>query len=179
MIRYRDEISFLPLTGVLQQYEGIPTSRSRLISADGWTAFSWPHKLHPCKTARVDQLRWSVSLYAHYLSLPAKTYPLAERLRISKELTMTKAKRARYTLEFSRSSSAVESGQSIAAAARSLGMWIRRCSTGRPQGGKLKGADSPSKVSAEQRNQPFAAELTRVKRARHLEKRRRTRERAK
>jgi transposase len=64
-----------------------------------------------------------------------------------------KTKRARYTPEYKQEAvRLVESGQSIAAAARSLGMvdqtlfnWVKAS-----REGMLKGADSPSKVSAEQ-----------------------------
>ena len=66
---------------------------------------------------------------------------------------MTNGKRARYTLEYKQEAvRLVEAGQSIAAAARSLGMvdqtlfnWVKAS-----REGKLKGADSASKVSAEQ-----------------------------
>ena len=85
---------------------------------------------------------------------------------------MTKAKRARYTLEFKQEAvRLVESGQSIAAAARSLGMvdqtlfnWVKAS-----REGKLKGADSPSKVSAAQMEiSRLRAELTRVKMERDI-----------
>jgi transposase len=63
-----------------------------------------------------------------------------------------KTKRARYTLEYKQEAvRLVESGQTIAAVARSLGMvdqtlfnWVKAS-----REGKLTGADSPSKVSAE------------------------------
>jgi transposase len=66
---------------------------------------------------------------------------------------MTKAARARYTLEFKQEAvRLVESGQSIAAAARSLGAvqqtlfnWVKA-----QRQGTLKGADSGKAVSAEQ-----------------------------
>jgi len=85
---------------------------------------------------------------------------------------MTRAKRARYTLGFKQEGiRRVESGQSIAAAARSLGMvdqtlfnWVKAS-----REGTLKGADSPSKVSAEQMEiSRLRAELARVKMERDL-----------
>ena len=85
---------------------------------------------------------------------------------------MTNAKRARYTQEFKQEAvRLVDSGQSIAAAARSLGMvdqtlfnWVKAS-----REGKLKGADSPSKVSAEQMEiSRLRAELTRVKMERDI-----------
>lgn len=85
---------------------------------------------------------------------------------------MRDAKRARYTLEFKQEAvRLVESGQSIAAAARSLGMvdqtlfnWVKAS-----REGKLKGADSPSKVSAEQMEiSRLRTELRRVKMERDI-----------
>ena len=85
---------------------------------------------------------------------------------------MTKSKRARYTLEFKQEAvRLVESGQSIAAAARSLGVvdqtlfnWIKASREGR-----LTGAGSPSKVSAEQMEiSRLRAELARVKMERDI-----------
>jgi len=66
---------------------------------------------------------------------------------------MRKATRARYTLEFKQEAvRLVESGQSIAAASRTLGLveqtlfnWVKA-----HREGTLKGADSRSKVTAEQ-----------------------------
>ena len=66
---------------------------------------------------------------------------------------MTKTTRARYTLEFKQEAvRLVEGGQSIAAAARTLGLvdqtlfnWVKA-----HRQGKLKGADSKPAVSAEQ-----------------------------
>ena len=66
---------------------------------------------------------------------------------------MTKATRARYTLVFKQEAvRLVESGQSIAAASRTLGLveqtlfnWVKA-----HRGGTLKGAESRSKVTAEQ-----------------------------
>src|SRR5664280_3325511 len=66
---------------------------------------------------------------------------------------MTKSTRARYTLEFKQEAvGLVESGQSIAAAARSLGVveqtlfnWVKA-----KREGRLKGAHSSKAVSAEQ-----------------------------
>ena len=83
-----------------------------------------------------------------------------------------KTKRARYTLEYKQEAvRLVESGQSIAAAARSLGMvdqtlfnWVKASREGR-----LKGADSPSKVSGEEMEiSRLRAELTRVKMERDI-----------
>jgi transposase len=83
-----------------------------------------------------------------------------------------KTKRARYTLEYKQEAvRLVESGQSMAAAARSLGMvdqtlfnWVKAS-----REGKLKGAGGPSKVSAEQMEiSRLRAELTRVKMERDI-----------
>ena len=85
---------------------------------------------------------------------------------------MTKAKRARYTLEFKQEAvRLVESGQSVAAAARSMGMveqtlfnWVKAS-----RQGTLKGADRRSKVSAEQMEiSRLRAELARVKMERDI-----------
>ena len=79
---------------------------------------------------------------------------------------MTKRARGRYTLEFKQEAvRLVESGQSIAAAARSVDVveqtlfnWVKASRQGR-----LKGADSRSKVSAEQMEiSRLRAELARV-----------------
>ena len=79
---------------------------------------------------------------------------------------MIKATRARYTLEFKQEAvRLVESGQSIAAASRRLGLveqtlfnWVKA-----HREGTLKGADSPSKVTAEQMEiSRLRAELARV-----------------
>lgn len=79
---------------------------------------------------------------------------------------MTKATRGRYTLEFKQEAvRLVESGQSQAAAARSLGVveqtlgnWVRE-----HRAGTLKGANSKPVVSAEQmENSRLRAELARV-----------------
>src|SRR5271166_4927298 len=81
-------------------------------------------------------------------------------------MQMTKATRARYTLEFKQEAvRLVESGQSIAAASRTLGLveqtlfnWVKAHREGR-----LKGADSRSKVTAEQMEiSRLRAELARV-----------------
>ncbi len=81
-------------------------------------------------------------------------------------MTMTKSKRGRYTLEFKQEAARlVESGQSMAAAARSLGLveqtlgnWVRE-----HRAGTLKGATSKPVVSAEQmENSRLGAELARV-----------------
>ena len=79
---------------------------------------------------------------------------------------MRKATRARYTLEFKQEAvRLVESGQSIAAASRTLGLveqtlfnWVKAHREGR-----LQGADSRSKVTAEQMEiSRLRAELARV-----------------
>ena len=81
-------------------------------------------------------------------------------------MTMTKAKRGRYTLEFKQEAARlVESGQSQAAAARSLGVveqtlanWVKA-----HRAGTLKGASSKPQVTAEQmENSRLRAELARV-----------------
>jgi len=83
-----------------------------------------------------------------------------------------KAERARYTLEFKQEAvRLVKSGEGIAAAARKLGMvdqtlynWVKASREGR-----LKGADSASKVSAEQMEiSRLRAELARVKMERDI-----------
>ena len=85
---------------------------------------------------------------------------------------MRNAKRARYTLEFKQEAvRLVETGQSIAAAARSLGVvdqtlfnWVKAS-----REGKLQGADRVSKVSAEQMEiSRLRAELARVKMERDI-----------
>jgi transposase len=79
---------------------------------------------------------------------------------------MTKAKRGRYTLEFKQEAvRLVESGQTMAAAARSLGVveqtlgnWIKL-----HRAGTLKGASGRQQVSAEQMEiSRLWAELARV-----------------
>jgi transposase len=79
---------------------------------------------------------------------------------------MTKSKRGRYTLEFKQEAARlVESGQSQAAAARSLGVveqtlgnWVRE-----HRAGTLKGASRKPTVTAEQmENRRLRAELARV-----------------
>ena len=79
---------------------------------------------------------------------------------------MIKATRARYTLEFKQEAvRLVESGQSIAAASRTLGLveqtlfnWVKA-----HRDGTLKGGDSRSKVTAEQMEiSRLRAELARV-----------------
>jgi transposase len=86
---------------------------------------------------------------------------------------MTKTVRARYTLEFRQEAvRLVEGGQSIAAAARSLGVveqtlfnWVKA-----KRQGKVQGADSKSKVvSVEQMEiSRLRAELARVKMERDI-----------
>jgi len=79
---------------------------------------------------------------------------------------MTKARRSRYTLEFKQEGARlVESGQSLAAAARSLGVveqtlsnWVKA-----HRAGRLKGAGGKAEVSAEQMEiSRLRAELARV-----------------
>ena len=79
---------------------------------------------------------------------------------------MTKSKGGRYTLEFKQGAARlVESGQSQAATARSLGVveqtlgnWVRE-----HRAGTLKGASSKAQVTAEQmENSRLRAELARV-----------------
>jgi transposase len=85
---------------------------------------------------------------------------------------MTKATRARYTLEFKQEAvRLVESGQSIAAAARSVGVveqtlfnWVKA-----KRQGRLNGACSRKAVSAEQMEiSRLRAELARVKMERDI-----------
>ena len=85
---------------------------------------------------------------------------------------MTKTVRARYTLEFKEEAvRLVQGGQSIAAAARSLGVveqtlfnWVKA-----QRAGQLKGADSSKVVSAEQMEiSRLRAELARVKMERDI-----------
>jgi transposase len=85
---------------------------------------------------------------------------------------MTKATRAQYTLEFKQEAvRLVESGQSIAAAARSLGVveqtlynWVKA-----KREGRLKGLASSKAVSAEQMEiSRLRAELARVKMERDI-----------
>ena len=85
---------------------------------------------------------------------------------------MTKSRRAQYTLEFKQEAvRLVESGQSLAAAARTLGVveqtlynWVKA-----EREGRLKGADSRSKVSAEQMEiSRLRSELARVKMERDI-----------
>ena len=95
---------------------------------------------------------------------------------------MTKSARARYTLEFKHEAvRLIEGGQSIAAAARTLGVvdqtlfnWVKA-----QREGKLKGADRQAKVSVEHMEiSRLRAELTRVRwSATFWEKRRRTSQR--
>ena len=85
---------------------------------------------------------------------------------------MTKTARSRYTLEFKQEAvRLVEGGQSIAATARTLGVvdqtlfnWVKA-----HRQGKLEGADSKPKVSAEQMEiARLRAELARVKMERDI-----------
>ena len=85
---------------------------------------------------------------------------------------MTKSKGGRYTLEFKQEAARlVESGQSQAATARSLGVveqtlgnWVRE-----HRAGTLKGASSKAQVTAEQmENSRLRAELARVTMARDI-----------
>jgi transposase len=79
---------------------------------------------------------------------------------------MTKSKRVQYTVEFKQEAvRLVESGQTIAAAARSLGVvehtlgnWVQE-----QRAGKLKGVSNKPQVTAEQmENSRLRAELARV-----------------
>jgi transposase len=85
---------------------------------------------------------------------------------------MTKPARARYTLEFKQEAvRLVEGGQSIAGVARTLGVfeqtlfnWVKA-----QRQGRLQGADSKVKVSAEQMEiSRLRAELARVKMERDI-----------
>jgi transposase len=85
---------------------------------------------------------------------------------------MTKSTRARYTLEFKQEAvRLVESGESIAAAARSLGVvdqtlfnWVKA-----KREGRLKGGNSSKAVSGEQMEiSRLRAELARVKMERDI-----------
>jgi transposase len=85
---------------------------------------------------------------------------------------MTKSTRARYTLEFKQEAvRLVESGESIAAAARSLGVveqtlfnWVKA-----KREGRLKGGNSSKAVSTEQMEiSRLRAELARVKMERDI-----------
>ena len=85
---------------------------------------------------------------------------------------MTKSTRARYTLEFKQEAvRLVESGESIAAAARSVGVveqtlfnWVKA-----KREGRLKGANSSQAVSAEQMEiSRLRAELALVKMERDI-----------
>ena len=85
---------------------------------------------------------------------------------------MEKAARARYTLEYKQEAvRLVESGQSIAGAARTLGIveqtlfnWVKA-----QREGRLAGADRKSKVSAEQMEiSRLRAELARVRMERDI-----------
>lgn len=87
-------------------------------------------------------------------------------------MDMPKAARARYTLEFKQEAvRLVESGQSIAAAARTLGLveqtlfnWVKA-----QRQGTLKGADHPTVANALQiENTRLRAELARVKMERDI-----------
>jgi transposase len=106
------------------------------------------------------------------LTLPAKNVSLAECFNASKENVNDEddesAVHARIKQEAVR---LVEGGQSIAAAARTLGLvdqtlfnWVKA-----HRQGKLKGADSKPKVSAEQMEiSRLRAELARVKMERDI-----------
>lgn len=85
---------------------------------------------------------------------------------------MEKSARSRYTLEFKQEAvRLVESGQSIAAAARTLGLveqtlfnWVKA-----HREGTLKGIDNPTALSAMQiENARLRAELARVKMERDI-----------
>ena len=84
---------------------------------------------------------------------------------------MTKTTRARYTLEFKLEAvRLVESGQSIAAAARTLGVvdqtlfnWVKA-----QREGKLSGADSKPESAEQMEIRRLRAELARVKMERDI-----------
>ena len=107
------------------------------------------------------------------LTLPPKNVSLAECSNSRKENGNGKKNaRARYTLKFKQEAvRLVEAGQSIAAAARTLGVVYQTlCNWVKAQHhGKLQGADSKVKVSAEQMEiSRLRTELARVKKERDI-----------
>ena len=103
---------------------------------------------------------------------PYKTYPLANCFNSGEGTWMRNGKRGRYTLEFKLEGvRLVESGQSIAEAARSLGVveqtlsnWVRA-----KRAGKLKEGSGQADVTPEQMEiSRLRAELTRVKMERDI-----------
>src|SRR3990167_9051197 len=115
--------------------------------------------------------RIAASLPTNDMMCPQKTYPLLSGSIQTRRTEMTKTSRARYTLEFKQEAvRLVEGGQSIAAAARTLGVvdqtlfnWVKA-----HKQGNLKGADSKP-VSAEQMEiSRLRAELARVKMERDI-----------
>jgi hypothetical protein len=80
--------------------------------------------LSPVRPGRHSRSR--VNLEAEKIIIgpcPRKTYPLASCFNSERVTTMMKAKQGRYTLEFKQEAARlVESDQSMAAAARSLGV---------------------------------------------------------
>src|SRR6218665_2018962 len=120
-----------------------------------------------------DRARWErvrLSLTPCLLPCPRKTYPLLSGSMQARKTEMTKTVRTRYTLEFKEAVRLVHGGQSIAAAARTLGVveqtlfnWVKA-----DRLGKLTGADSKA-VSAEQMEiSRLRAELARVKMERDI-----------
>lgn len=85
---------------------------------------------------------------------------------------MAKGTRARYTLEFKQEAvRLVESGQSVAAVARSLGIveqtlfnWVKASRQGKLQGGETRKAVSPEQMEISR----LRAELARVKMERDI-----------
>jgi transposase len=103
---------------------------------------------------------------------PYKTYPLANCFNSGEGTWMRNGKRGRYTLEFKLEGvRLVESGQSIAEAARSLGVveqtlsnWVRA-----KRAGKLKEGSGQAGVTPEQMEiSRLRAELARVKMERDI-----------
>ena len=97
---------------------------------------------------------------------PRKTYPIASSCNSERDTKMRNGKRGRYTLEFKQEAvRLVESGQGIAAAARSLGVveqtlsnWVKV-----KREGKLKEINGKAGVTAEQMEiSRLRAELARV-----------------
>jgi transposase len=108
---------------------------------------------------------------AFFLTLPPKNVSLVDAEMQARRTEMTKTKRSSYTLEFKLEAVRLaESGESIAAAARQLGVveqtlfnWMKA-----KREGRLTGADSKP-VSAEQMEiSRLKAELARVKMERDI-----------
>jgi transposase len=106
------------------------------------------------------------------MTLPRKTYPLSSCLNSERATQMRNGKRGRYTLEFKQEAvRLLESGQGIAAAARSLGVveqtlsnWVKA-----HREGTLKQVDGKVGVTAEQMEiSRLRAELARVRMERDI-----------